>query len=129
MAAQQVNMRIRADVLAQIDAAAAEAGASRTDIIMDAILAYLSGHEPEAAPAPRSPTPTSPRRSATTVAPKVDRARTALVAAEARQGVAPTRAAPRLDTSMVAVHDGSKRPAYQKGQAGQGKAGGKVRGR
>lgn len=113
------SIRFPAAVLALINAECDRTGKALSTVVIDACLAQLGGGE-------AAPSPTSPRRSAAVVAaPKADRAKAALASAEARQGV--PRA--RLDTSMVAVYDGKKRPAYPKGQAGQGKAGSKGRGR
>lgn len=110
MASKVVPVRIPDAMLAAIDRKVAEDQGTRTDVIIDAVQAYLLDFKREPAPA--------------TAAPKAERAKAALASAEARQGVSKAR----LDTSSVPVFGGGKRPAYQRGQAGQGKAG-KGRGR
>lgn len=115
MASQQLAFRAKPPLVAAIDAAAERNGISRSEEMLNTLEDHYLGHAPEQRPAERAPAAAS--------APKIDRARAALAQAETRQGVKA-----RLDTSMVPVHDGSKRPAYQRGQAGQGKAG-KGRGR
>lgn len=113
MATKTRTIRAAAATWALVDAEAQRIGESPNAVAANILHDYLSGHgrEPEPAPAPAE------------LPPKATRALAALVKAEARTGV--TRA--HLDTSMVPVHDGSKRPAYQK--TGGPKAAGRGRGR
>lgn len=114
MAAPIVNMRVPPALLALIEAKASRLNMSRTEVILDVLHEAFAGFADEAEPAPRkAPKPKAAPKSIQRPAPadKPGAARAALQNAESRTGAMPAR----LDTSMVAVHDGRKRPAYQRG--------------
>lgn len=122
MASQVVTLRVPAQVLAQLDAEAERAGAARSDVILAALAAYLSGYREE-------PPPTAthePRPAPAPTAPKAERAREAARAAEAKTGVAVTAGSSRARAAMdragtVEWDPNAKRTPYQKGSAGAGK--------
>jgi len=106
--AYAVPIRIPPALLALIDDKVARDKSNRSAVIIDALAGVFMGHdsEPERpAPKVRAPKPQVPADP-----------RAALAQAESRVGVQPARVAALLNTSMVPVYDGSKRPAYQKGQ-------------
>lgn len=115
MASPKVEFRCGQALLQLVRAAADKAGHSLSEEIVNTLAEKYLGYEAEPHPEPAAPKPV-PRRPAAAVAPKLDVAREALAGVAQRVGV-------KLDTSMVPVHDGSKRPPYQR-QSGR-KAGGR----
>lgn len=108
MAAAKLEVRAGEVLLAAIDAAAQRNGVTRSAEVLATLAERYLGHEAEpprakAAPTRKAPVAADPRQ--------------ALAQAEARAGVRPAH----LDTSMVPVHDGGKRPAYQKGSGAKPK--------
>lgn len=110
MATPNISLRIPAALLALIDARAAAANMSRSEVILDALDAAFSELIPEPAPRLKPAKAKTPKPIAHPApADRPAAARAALETAEARTGV---RA--RLDTSAVPVLGQGKRPAYQR---------------
>lgn len=134
MATPQVNMRWPAAVQARVKAQAERRGLTFTEYTLEAVEALLEADEsPTPAPLQRpAPAPKAPPRGMTpeprTRPDKATAAREALAQAEARTGTKPARMAGEgvnMGEAMARAgltQFGGKRPAYQKGQAGQGKA-------
>lgn len=110
MSAPPFSLRLPAALREVMEAEARKSERSLGEVILDACASRYMGHDAE--PAPR------PKATRTAKPPVAADPREALAQAEARTGV---RSVARLDTSMVPVFTGGKRPAYQKGGQGAGK--------
>lgn len=109
-----------------IEAEAERTGKPFSQVVIDAVMRDLGGHGGESAPAPR-PAPRPPLHAATRAAPvsRVDAAKAALAEAEAR-AAGLGRGGRAMEAAGVMVYDPSqKRPQYQKGTGGAGKAKGR----
>lgn len=117
MASPTVTIRFPAELLTKVDAEAARIGIGRSELVLDILAEKLTGYAPEEEPAPRSRP--GPPRSAAKAGPLIlGDARAALAHVEARVGV-------KAILDSVPLLQAGKRPAYQKGQAGPGKARGR----
>lgn len=139
MASPQVNMRWPEALVARVDAQGARRGMTRTEYAIEALLSLLELDEEEAAHGkpgaekpdltraerPPEPSPSIARRvrPEPRPLPAVVRASALKPAPQRGAEASGVRVVAKLDTSMVPVHDGRKRPAYQKGQAAKGKGG------